>query len=195
MVKQLDIIRKQCLWRGNSDTPKQALTVWHLLCKLKMSGGVGIINFGKQNEALLLKYLDKFYYDAEVPWVKLIWFSYYPHRVPHSENLCALFWWRYIMKLVDNYRAVAQCRGIVESSHGMGAIELGREVGFRDEGDSGVGMSKSLPCFGSRNGGETLRAAIIHYKAICADYSEGLRICLRLCPKASRRPAYKGVRT
>ena len=66
----------------------------------------------------------------------------------------------------------ANYRGIVKSSRDRGAIELGREVGFGDEGDSGVGMSKSLPSFGSRNCGETLRAAIIHYKAICADNSE-----------------------
>ena len=67
---------------------------------------------------------------------------------------------------------ICSCRGIVESSCGRGAIELGREVGFRDEGGSDVGMSKSLPSFGSHNGEETLRAAIIHYKAIFADYSD-----------------------
>ena len=66
----------------------------------------------------------------------------------------------------------ANCHGIFESSCGRGAIKLGREVGFIDEGDSGDGMIKSLPSFGSRNGGETLCATIISYKAICADYSE-----------------------
>ena len=58
------------------------------------------------------------------------------------------------------------CRGIVESGRDRGAIQLGREVGVGDVGNSGDGMSTSLPSFGSRNGGETLRAAIIHYKAI-----------------------------
>ena len=60
----------------------------------------------------------------------------------------------------------ANCRGIVESSRGRGAIELGRERGFGDEGCSGNEGTKGLPSFGSRNDGETLRAAIIHYKAI-----------------------------
>ena len=60
----------------------------------------------------------------------------------------------------------ANCRGIVESSRDMGAIELGREGGFRDEGGSDVGKSKSLPSFGSHDGGVILRAAINHYKAI-----------------------------
>ena len=83
------------------------------------------------------------------------------------------------------------CRGIIESSRDRGAIELGREEGIGDVGDYDDRMSTSLPSFGSRNDVETLRAAIIHYKAIFASYSEGLR----LCPKASHRPAYKGVRT
>ena len=55
------------------------------------------------------------------------------------------------------------CRGNVESSHDRDAIELCREVGIGDGGDSDDGMSTSLPSFRSRNGGETLRAAIIHY--------------------------------
>ena len=58
------------------------------------------------------------------------------------------------------------CRGIAESSLDGGAIRLGREVGIRDAGDSGDEIGTSLPSFGSRNGGEILRAAIIHYKAI-----------------------------
>ena len=58
------------------------------------------------------------------------------------------------------------CHGTVESSRGRGAIELGREVGFRDECGYDVGMSKSLPSCGSHDGGMILRAVIIHYKAI-----------------------------
>ena len=60
----------------------------------------------------------------------------------------------------------ANYRGIIESSLDRGAIRLGREVFEGDVGNCGDRMSTSLPSFGSRNGGETLRAAIIHYKAI-----------------------------
>ena len=90
------------------------------------------------------------------------------------------------------FHDLLDCRGIVESSRGRGAIELGRERGFGDVGCSGDGMTKGLPSFGSRNGGETLRAAIIHYKAISPSYS-GSR--LRTCLNASQGPAYKGVQT
>jgi hypothetical protein len=61
----------------------------------------------------------------------------------------------------------ANCRGFVNRS----AIEVGvwRFVEGGEHGgaiwDSG---STSLPSFGSRNSGETLRAAIIHYMATSA---------------------------
>ena len=64
------------------------------------------------------------------------------------------------------------CRGIVESSLGRGAIELGRERGFGEVGDSDLSMDTGLPSFGSHDGGVILRAAINHYKAISPSYSE-----------------------
>jgi hypothetical protein len=61
----------------------------------------------------------------------------------------------------------ANCRGFINrSSIGVGVWQFveGGEHGraIRDGG------STSLPCFRSRNGGETLRAAIIHYIATSA---------------------------
>jgi hypothetical protein len=35
-------------------------------------GGLGIVDFQKQNAALLIKFLDKFYNKGDVPWVQLI---------------------------------------------------------------------------------------------------------------------------
>jgi hypothetical protein len=87
ILKQLDRILRQCLWRDNIDTPKQSLAAWEMLCKPKDKGGVGIVNFSKHNEALLLKHLDKFYNKADIPWVKLIWTAYYVDSVPQAEKL------------------------------------------------------------------------------------------------------------
>jgi hypothetical protein len=61
----------------------------------------------------------------------------------------------------------ANCRGFINrSARGVGVwrfVEGGEHGGaIRDGG------SMSLPSFGSRNGGETLRAAIIHYMATSA---------------------------
>lgn len=38
---------------------------------------MGIINIEKQNEALLLKNLDKFYNKRDIPWVQMVWEKYY----------------------------------------------------------------------------------------------------------------------
>ena len=78
-----------------------------MLCKPKESGGVGIINFPKQNEALLLKHLHKFYNKSDVPWVSLVWGAHYGESVPHAQNLCGSFWWRDIMKLVEKFWLIA----------------------------------------------------------------------------------------
>jgi hypothetical protein len=52
---------------------KQSLAAWNMLCKPKDKGGVGSDNFTKQNEALLLKHIDKLFNKADLPWVHLMW--------------------------------------------------------------------------------------------------------------------------
>jgi hypothetical protein len=106
---QLERIIRECLWR-DKDGPKQSLSSWEIVCKLRDKGGLGIVNFSKKNDSLLLKHLDKFYNKAEVPWVQLIWFSYYTSSVPHAERLCGSFWWRDIVKLVEGFRDVTQIK-------------------------------------------------------------------------------------
>ena len=65
----------------------------HLFAGLNRRG-LGILNLGLQNEALLLKHLNKFYNKMDVPWVQLVWDSYYFQRIPHDTILCGSFWWR-----------------------------------------------------------------------------------------------------
>jgi hypothetical protein len=59
--------------------------IW--FANLKKYGGLGIVDFQKQNVALLLKFYDMFYNNRDIPWVKLIWHAYYLDKVPHAENL------------------------------------------------------------------------------------------------------------
>jgi hypothetical protein len=74
ITKEFDRIIRQCLWRDNVDTPKQSLASWKIICKPKAKGGLGIINFQKKNDALLMKFLHKFYNKKlDIPWVKLVW--------------------------------------------------------------------------------------------------------------------------
>ena len=82
IIKQLDRIFRQCLWRGNSVAPKQSLAAWELVCRPRDKGGLGIINLNIQNKGLLIKHLHKFYNKVDVLWVTLIWNGYYDHGVP-----------------------------------------------------------------------------------------------------------------
>jgi hypothetical protein len=107
LTKQLDRILRQCLWGDQEGQPKQSLAAWEMICKPKLKGGLGIVNFQKQNVALLLKFLDKFYNKKDVPWVQLVWSDHYQGKIPHEEKLCGSFWWRDIMKQVDNFRGVS----------------------------------------------------------------------------------------
>jgi hypothetical protein len=57
----------------------------------KEKGGLDVVNFQKQNAALLIKHLDEFYNHRDIPWVHLLWSAYYVSKVPHAENLCGSF--------------------------------------------------------------------------------------------------------
>jgi hypothetical protein len=95
------------LWRDDIDTPKQSLAAWEMLTKPKDKGAVGLVNFTKKNEALLMKYLNKFYNKADIPWVSLLWDLYYVESVPYATKFCGSFWWHDVFKLVDNFRALS----------------------------------------------------------------------------------------
>jgi hypothetical protein len=56
-----------------------------MICKPKKRGGVGIMDFKKQNEAPLIKDLHKFDNKENIPWVNLVW-QYYEIIVPHAAN-------------------------------------------------------------------------------------------------------------
>jgi len=58
----IDRARKHCLWRGSDENAKKrSLVAWPKVSKPKNKGGLGVIDLRTQNEALLLKHLDKFY--------------------------------------------------------------------------------------------------------------------------------------
>jgi hypothetical protein len=68
---------------------------------------LGIINTRAQNNALLVKQLDKFY-NKDIPWVHLIWNAHYSNReVPHATKNKGSFWRRAVLKLVDQFRGIS----------------------------------------------------------------------------------------
>jgi hypothetical protein len=60
---------------------------------------------------LLIKHLDKFYNKKNIPWVNLIWNTYYANgEIPHATTDRGSFWWKDLLKLCDAFRGVAACQ-------------------------------------------------------------------------------------
>jgi hypothetical protein len=109
MVKYM----RHCLWRKkNQDVQARgnALISWDKVCKPKKQGGLGVLNLPIQNKALLLKNLDKFYNRHDVPWVNLIWESYYSNGMLPDKINVGSFWWKSHLKLLDLYKGMARCK-------------------------------------------------------------------------------------
>jgi hypothetical protein len=103
--------RKNYIWRGKYFKKKgYNLATWDLVRKPKNKGGLGVINLSVQNDALLMKHLDKFYQRASVQWVKLILGKYYSNVVlPHLAKEKGSFWRKDILRLNIHFRGVAIC--------------------------------------------------------------------------------------
>jgi len=56
--------------------------------------GLGVINFEMQNQALLMKNLDKFFNKKYIPWVHLVWEKHYRNDRLPSNVKKGSFWWR-----------------------------------------------------------------------------------------------------
>jgi hypothetical protein len=68
ILKQIDKYRRHCLWRGGDiNERKPPLAAWKMITKPKLKGGLGVINFRVQNEALLMKNLHKFFNKHDRP--------------------------------------------------------------------------------------------------------------------------------
>jgi len=105
VIKQIDKFRKNCLWQGgelNARKPPKA--AWKMVCADKKDGGLGVIDIRKQNEALLLKNLHKFFNRLDIPWVNLVWEKHYKHGKLPSHVKKGSFWWRDNLKLLDKFK-------------------------------------------------------------------------------------------
>jgi len=112
VIKQIDIFRKHCLWsKGDINRRGSCLVAWEFACKPKDQGGLGIIDIQSQNEALLMKFLDKFYNNHDIPWVKLTWSAFYSNNQtpPQARSPIGSFWWKDILKLFRKFQNLAIC--------------------------------------------------------------------------------------
>ncbi|XP_037432425.1 uncharacterized protein LOC119299287 [Triticum dicoccoides] len=51
--------------------------------------------------------LKLLYSHWDVPWVELIWSTYYVDKIPHASDPCGSFWWKDILKLTPTYRGIS----------------------------------------------------------------------------------------
>ena len=112
IIKQIDSYRKHCLWdKGDINRKGKCMVAWEIACRPKDQGGLGIIDIKSQNEALLMKFLDKFYNYADLPWVELTWNKLYSNTQtpPHARSPMGSFWWKDIMKLFPNFQKISMC--------------------------------------------------------------------------------------
>jgi hypothetical protein len=103
---------RHCLWRKkNTDVQAKgnALVSWKKICRPKEQGGLGVLNLDIQNKTLLLKNLDKFFNNLDIPWVNLIRDTYYDEDNPPGIKIEGSFWWKSHLKLFDTYKALARC--------------------------------------------------------------------------------------
>jgi hypothetical protein len=78
ILNQINKYRRHSLWHGRDVNDKKLpMATWKLVCRTKNREGIGVIRLRLQNEALLMKNLDKCVGMADLPWVKLIWSYYY----------------------------------------------------------------------------------------------------------------------
>jgi hypothetical protein len=61
-----------------------------------------------QNDILLMKKLDKFFFKAYLPWVKLLLTQYYDNGKISGNGMKGSFWWRNMLRLLDNFKGIAK---------------------------------------------------------------------------------------
>jgi hypothetical protein len=72
-------------------------------------GSLGVLDITVQNNALLIKNLHKFYNRLDIPWVNLIWDSYYRNDSLPGRHTEGSFWWKAHLKLLDIYKGMGKC--------------------------------------------------------------------------------------
>jgi hypothetical protein len=111
--EQLIKYMRHCLWRkknGEVQSNGPALVSWDKICRPKNQGGLGVLNLSVQNNALLIKNLHKFFNKRDIPWVNMIWDSYYGNGALPSGRQEGSFWWKAHLKLIDPYKGMGKCK-------------------------------------------------------------------------------------
>lgn len=77
VITHVDKIRRLCQHKYVITQHPHSLAAWHMVCRPKSKGGLGVISLEVQNEALLLKHLLKLFDRVDITWVDMTWKAYY----------------------------------------------------------------------------------------------------------------------
>lgn len=109
VVEQINKYLKHCFWRKyGRDEKGSAMIAWDIVCKPKSHGGLGVLDLIKRKKEFLLKNLHKFFNKENLPWVNMLWETYYT-KTPPNEKLEGSHWWKSLLKLIPLYKEVAKC--------------------------------------------------------------------------------------
>jgi hypothetical protein len=95
ITEQIVKYMRHRLWRKKDSEVHaigNALIAWKKICRPKNQGGLGVLDLQVQNKALLLKNLHKFYNKHDIPWVNLVWNSYYNSGNLPRKRFEGSFW-------------------------------------------------------------------------------------------------------
>ena len=70
--KKLDSIQSRFLWGGSSTARKIHWVDWNSVCNLKENGGLGIVDVGIKNRALLNKWVWRYGDEPNAMWRAII---------------------------------------------------------------------------------------------------------------------------
>jgi hypothetical protein len=106
VIKTTDRIRRRCLWKGNNDVAhSNPLISWNKVTCPKNKGGLCMLNLRIQNSAHLMKFVHEFNNRLDIPWVNLVWDSYYSSgRIPHCSLEKGSFRGKDVTKLFTYFR-------------------------------------------------------------------------------------------
>lgn len=109
IVEQLNRYLKDCFWRryGMEDRGP-ALIAWSKVCSPRDQGGLGVLDLTLHNQCLLMKHLHKFFNGHDLPWVKLVWETYFEGKSLVNFQ-AGSFWWKSITKLVPLFKQATKC--------------------------------------------------------------------------------------